>query len=222
MKLLKAALLCCFLANSLSLNAQELTEKNTLILFGMVNEFSAANVKYGLTTLRKESPKEPIYLVIHSNGGEMLAGLALANLVSMDSNVHAIVIWAASAAAGISQAMGGQVLITKNGKFLFHEVRYMVNSPFILQNDAKRMLEGLEKDNKKFAKVCNKRMCLADYAKRVKDDWIFGASEAIKLKAADKINDIKCSKEILEANLRVPLFDPISGNPEPVNFCNLL
>ena len=186
MKLLINFFLPLLLLAGFSSHGAELTLKNTVILFGMVNEPNIEAVKYGLRELRKESPTEPLYLVIHSNGGKMFAGLDLANFVSLDKNVHAIVIWAASAAAGISQAVGGQVLITKDGKFLFHEVRYYLQSPLILEDDAKELLEALQKDNKKFAKVCNKRMCLTDYASKVKKDWLFGADEALRLKAADR------------------------------------
>jgi ATP-dependent protease ClpP protease subunit len=199
----------------------ELTEENSFPFIGPVDAFSVDEFAIALASLRAKNSGD-IYVLMHSNGGYLEAGLQLIKLMETDKKLHVVVVWAASAAAAMSQNTGGQVFIVPKGKLLFHEVKIQLPISIISESMAKRINLDLQANNAKFSQVCNKRMKLPSYSKRVKDkDWILSAEDAETFRAA-KIQQFKCSDKIKSYKITVPTFDFISGVPTDTPICDLL
>jgi len=198
----------------------KLTKSNTVIWFGEINDRNAQAVVKGLIALRKTG-KEPIYLVFASGGGLYSTSMLFSNVSSGDKNLHSVIIFAASGAAAISQAVGGNAYIVPKGQLMFHEVKTYWGGQGIDMDLAKEVAKDLEDANIKFSEVCNRRMKLPDYPERVKSDWWLNATEAKKLGAA-KIQSFRCAKEVRDADIRVPTFGYITGQVSLKNFCDLI
>lgn len=215
MKLLATLLLLASISE-----AQILTPQNTIIYFDDIVDSSNLQFIQAYAQHRQLSQTEPIYVVIRSSGGEFEAATQISRIVSTDPNLHAVVIFAASGAAALSQAVGGETYIVTKGQLMFHQVKLLAALP-LSSEEMIKIGKELVPDNAAFAKICNRKMKLADYADRVKEDWWLNSAEAIKLKAA-KPSKVKCSPEMIANNLYIPTFDTITGSSTPTNFCNLL
>lgn len=199
--------------------AVQLNENNTMFLLGGINFQTSFVFQMQYASVRSAVDGD-LYVVIHSPGGEIGAMEGILEVIKKDKKTHAVIIWAASAAAAISQSVRGHTYIVPKGQLMFHQVAIITGAP-ISQNDAARMFNELNRLNTKFAKVCNRKMQLPDYKKRTERDWFLNADEAVKLKAA-VLAPLECSETLRDAEITVPVFDFLTGVPRQKNFCDLL
>lgn len=221
-KLFTAFLLLC---TSAVAEPIKLTTQNTVLLLGPVHPFSATVLESDIqeSIQDKEGFHKDVYMVIHSPGGMVDPVLALAKVLPDMHTLHSVTILSMSAAAAISQLVGGQRYIVPKGRFLFHKVRQYVDGA-VTAADAHQMFDEISKVDLQFNKICSRRMSLSldEYSKQASKDWLFGSIMALKIKAADAVQDFECSSEVREWNMEVPTFDYISGAVIYKNFCDLL
>lgn len=197
-----------------------LNPSNTIFMVDTVDLFSTTRLFMDWQSRRTLSPQTDIYMVIRSDGGEWEAGEAVCHAAMADKKLHAIIISAASMAAGISQAVGGQTYIVPQGRLMFHQLYIRTNNRITVKS-ASQYLNTLITLNEQLSTICNRKMRLHDYSKRVERDWWLSASDAAKYGAA-KVQTFKCDPELKSLSIQVPTYNYVSGNETAVNFCELL
>ena len=183
-----------------------LTEENTVTFRGPVYSGSVTDFGERLLNLSYSLREgDTINIVLDSPGGSIYAGLNLISLIeSVPQKVNCIAIFAASMAHSILQACPGKRYIaSNNGVVMIHRARGMFSGQF---NDGevesqlktwKQIVMTMEKNNAA-------RMCYSydDYKARAKDEWWCSAKQCIRENFADKIVNLKCSKELFRKRIR--------------------
>ena len=135
--------------------------------------------------------REPIRIYIHSYGGDVSSGFAIADIIHTSKTpVHTIAIGMCASIALIVFIMGTERYIGINSALMFHglnlavdgklnEIRTHANNTGHLQNTYIDMI---------VSRSLVTRDLLFSYINR-KDDWFIYANEAIPLKLADKYYD---------------------------------
>lgn len=183
----------------------ELTPSNSLTFRGTVTSASMASLASKLSKLDQERPAgAPIYLVLDSPGGSIGAGQDFIDYARTVPNVHTISIFAASMAAGIVEALPGRRYITSSGTIMFHRASGGLEG----QIETGEM-ESRLKYFKEFILAMEIRnayrlnMPLKLYKDAVKDElWLYSTG-AVKAGAADKVLDIRCSKDLVNKKEKI-------------------
>jgi ATP-dependent Clp protease, protease subunit len=184
---------------------------NTVTLRGEVNGEVVQRVMKEISALRAAKPKETIYLVLDSPGGEVQAGGVFIEFLKGQENIKTITLFAASMASGIVEANKGERLITSSGILMFHRAVIGLKGQIDGEIESelaffKSMIEDLEKMN---AERMN--MSLREYREKIKDEYWIHGKQAVDKKAADKVVVIKCSNELINATSTIE-FRSFFGN----------
>lgn len=178
----------------------QLTTTNTVTLRGPVDGGSVTEVMSKLQELVEERGRSnyPIYLVLDSPGGSIMAGDMLIQYLRTLQNVHTITIFAASMAAGIVEANPGNRYITSSGLLMFHRASGSFEGQF---NDGevetqlklwRAFVNQMEQAN-----ADRMQLSLQDYKQRIINEWWMLGQEAVQDKGADFVTQIRCSKELI-------------------------
>lgn len=196
-----AAALCIFLSGVLAQASDVITvtTKNSIIFREEVSETSVASLMKEVVRVNSESPKGPIYLFLDTPGGSVDAGEDLIQFLKQYPRIKTVTIFAASMGSAIVQASSNERLIVKNGIMMFHRARGGFRGQFETGEVesrlkvAKNVIYTMEQRNAK-------RMGLSthDYKNIVKDELWMDALESIGRNAADRVVEIKCTKQALE------------------------
>lgn len=202
----------------LSLGAQaetiQLTTQNTAIFRGEVNgaSITAAQLKLAELVNARGAKTYPIYLVMDSPGGSIIAGDAFIQFAKMVPNLHTVSIFSASMAAGIVEALPGRRLITQNGVLMFHRAKGGFQGQFEegeVESELafwKTIVRAMETTN-----ASRMGMTLEAYKAAVLNELWFYGPQAIEAKAADAVVDIKCTRELI-ATRQIVIAEGLFGN----------
>lgn len=145
--------------------------------------------KASLALLELDAAEEkPIGILIHSFGGDVLAGYSLFDLISgCRSHVTTVVCGAACSAASFFMQAADERVITPNSWLMLHDGFYSMSD--MKKKDAMETIRVYKEWSDQFARVYMEKMGLS--LSRVKkilenDKWI-GAKEAIEMKLVDRI-----------------------------------
>lgn len=189
---------------TVTVHAKELllTPENTVNIRGEVTEQSVnewQNKLFKLSQKRGDS-NYPIYLVLDTPGGDVIAGLHFIEFASTVPNVETVTLHAASMGSGIVEHLPGARHITSNGVLMFHRARVTLSGQVAdgeLESRLKYirdMVGVLEAKN-----ASRMSMPLDAYKAAVKDEmWLLGQT-AVDKKAADDIVSVKCSLQLMTA-----------------------
>lgn len=136
-----------------------------------------------------KNPKEPIYLVIDSNGGSLDAGQKLIDTMRGAKSAHGlkticIVIDDAFSMAAVISAYCHQTFMMPNSALMFHEAAYGIQAPASI-------IESYVKFNKKFLGGFEKRLAkqlgitYEKYVELRRDELWLTADEAVEQGFAD-------------------------------------
>ena len=164
-----------------------------IALNGEVNETSALNVILELLNLNSEDKEKPIHLYINSEGGSILHGLAIYDVIQqIEAPVYTFGI-------GIAASMGSFLLSCgkKGFRFSLPHSRILIHQPLVYLNSAAgRSQSGLSEMAKSLSKTREKlEKILAEntgnsietiHADCERDNWM-SAEEALKYGLIDKI-----------------------------------
>lgn len=213
---MKTLLLALMLSLPLQAQARALvlTTQNTVTYRGPVNGESATTAMLQLQAAVKARGKAtyPIYLVLDSPGGSIMAGSMFIDFVRLLPNVHTVTMFSASMAAGIVEALPGKRYITKNGILMFHRARGGFEGQFNegeLESQLrlwKAIVTAMEQVN---ADRCS--MPLSEYKDKVVNEWWMYGQEAVDQKAADEAVDLVCTQELLNSRSTL-VIDGIFGS----------
>ena len=177
-----------------------LTIDNTVNFRGRVDFSSMQDLQAQLLEKhlnRKDG--EIIYLVINSPGGSISAGNVFINFAKNIPNVKTVCIFCASMAHHISQALPGERLGSAGAVMMAHRARGTISGQFE-DGELEERLKLWRGIVRKMEKINADRIgiSLAEYKKRVKDEWWSHDYEAKAEGVLDDIVNIKCSNELMK------------------------
>jgi ATP-dependent protease ClpP protease subunit len=159
---------------------------------------------------------EPIYLVMDTPGGSVVAGLNfIDSLKSLKRPVHTVTLFAASMGYQVVQELGTRY-ITPSGTLMSHRGAVSGIGGQIPGELNARLgyIQGLlEQMNKKAASRL-KTDVEAYKASIVNELWIFG-QQAVDTRNADAIADVRCDKKLVEGKY-IQQFNTIFGSVDVV------
>lgn len=182
-------------------------DPSNTVLLGVITEKSAAVTTLELM-LREAAGVKDIYLILDSPGGEVDAGIWLAeNVKAMNAqyhnNIHLVVKHAASMAAMLLELIPGERYIMPQAVLMFHNAAVQLQMQTAEHvDDIIKMLGELQKQLKITETEVAARMGLTweQYHKAIENElWLHG-NEIIEKDAADGIVTITCSKELIDLN----------------------
>lgn len=175
-----------------------LNEKNTVSLNDYVTDESVQRVVMKARELDRLYPDAgPIYLVIHSGGGSIEAGIELINnLKVLHRPVHTVTIFAASMAFHTVQSLGIRYVVPMatlmqhkaKGGFQGEFPNGSVDSQFTFWSRRVSLLEG---DTAKRAHYPQ-----ADLARKFDNEYWCNAQDCIKERFADKLVSPECDESL--------------------------
>lgn len=178
-----------------------LNSLNTVTFRNEVTPDSTTDVllKIAAANGTRGSKTYPIYLVIDSPGGSIMAGIAFIDAAKQTKNLRTVSIFAASMASAIVEALPGERLITPVGIMMFHRAAGGFSGQFEtgelesqldLVKTIVRTMEGVS--------AARMKLTLADYKQKVINQYWLLATQAVQNHAADKVVDIVCSQELID------------------------
>jgi ATP-dependent protease ClpP protease subunit len=179
----------------------KLTTGNTVVFRGAVDGGSITKAQLKLAELATTRGKAqyPIYLVLDSPGGSIVAGDAFIQYAKTIPNVHTITIFAASMAAGIVESLPGKRYMAENGILMFHRASGSFEGQFEegeLESQLalwKHIVRSMEQRN-----ADRLQIPLATYKQKVVNEyWLYG-QQALVDKAADEMATITCSQQLTD------------------------
>jgi ATP-dependent Clp endopeptidase proteolytic subunit ClpP len=180
-----------------------LTSKNTVTLRGPIDGGSANGVIKKLRELdEKGSAKDPIYLVLYTPGGEVMAGLDIIEYTKgMKRPVHTITMFAASMGFQTAQQLGDR-LILGNGTLMSHKAAGGFEGEFNSGDDSQidsrmKNIKALirEMDERTVARTKGKQT-LESYQKAYENELWLLAKASVEKGYADKVITARCDSSL--------------------------
>jgi ATP-dependent protease ClpP protease subunit len=181
-----------------------LTTANTVSIRSQIDDESVTKAQIELARAIRErgAAPYPIYLVLDSPGGSIVAGEDFIQLAKQYSNVHTVSIFAASMASAIVQALPGIRYITSTGMMMFHRAAGRFQGQFEVGE-----VESQLAFFKGFVRTMEQRnadrmgLSLDAYkAKVINEYWVYG-QDAVTDKVADHVADVTCSPQLIESRV---------------------
>lgn len=178
-----------------------LTAQNTVLIRGEIDELSVSKAQLALIDRIKQRGKAnyPIYLVLDSPGGSIMAGLTFIDFAKTLYNVRTVSIFAASMASGIVEAIPGRRLVTEGGILMFHRAKGGFEGQFEegeLESELalwKTVVRSMEQKS-----ADRVGLSLSAYKDKVRNEWWIYGSDNVVQKTADEIVSLTCSQELMD------------------------
>ena len=204
MKFLLALLFCS------SLYAKEitLTSENTVSLLGPVTRQSIGEVNQELLKVSQQGKeKDPIYLVLYTPGGSVMAGLELMQFMNtLRRPVHVVANYAASMGFHILQSSSVRY-VTKYATIMSHRASggFDGDIPHQVTNRLKHVIDLVEKMDEQVISRTKGKYTKESYMELIRDEYYAVGSNAIRDGFVDKVVTLKCSPELLNENVEKTL-----------------
>lgn len=225
-KLLIAVTLLCTAVKSHGGENVNLTTDNTVSIRSSITDNSVAKAAKELINLdiKRADKKYPIYLVIDSGGGSILAGLKFIRIAKTIKNLKTICIYCASMAHAIAQQLPGERLAVGGNIMMAHRAKGGFSGQFESGEVESRLrlfkvlVRDMEKKNADRIGIS-----LKDYKAKVVNEWWTYGAESLKQNIVDGIVELSCSKDLIDKKSKSiiqGIFGPIEG-PE-VSECPIM
>lgn len=176
-----------------------LNSENTVSLFGPVERGSIGEVMHELNRLSQIGKKEdPIYLILYTPGGSVMAGLELINYMNtLRRPVHSVAIFAAS--------MGFHILenspvryVTKYATVMSHRAAggFEGDIPQQVTSRLNHVIQLVGKMDEQVVSRTNGKFTKKSYQELIRDEyWVVG-DNTIKDGFADEVASLKCDDSL--------------------------
>jgi ATP-dependent protease ClpP protease subunit len=184
--------LVCLSAKAKASADVEFVGGNSYTLSGPITDKSVDAAITGL------SNSEVKYLVLNTPGGEVGAGYRFSAYIKTRSDITCLVHEAASMGFVIFQACSKRYVLD-HSVLMQHQAS--VGIPPTKVANLKSLLKGLVAQLDEMDLMQAKRLgiSLVQFQKLIHDDlWLFSGSEAVKIKAADKVITASCSNDLIQ------------------------
>jgi ATP-dependent protease ClpP protease subunit len=175
-----------------------LEKRNTIVLRGVIEESSVAEVEQKLQQISNNLSKDDeIYLVLDSPGGSVFDGIDLINFIlALPQKVNTVTLFAASMAFQIAQNLNTRY-VTRNGTLMSHRATVSgVGGQLDGEFESRYKMLKRQTDFLDYVAAARMEMPLKDYKNMIIPEyWVFGF-DAVQQKAADKEILLRCGKSI--------------------------
>lgn len=175
-----------------------LGKRNTLVFRGVVTQLSVAQIQAEAMAMSSNlSPSEPIYLVLDTPGGDVIAGSILIDtLRALPNKVHTITLFAASMGFHIVESLDDR-LILDSGTLMSHRmsisgIEGQVPGEAVTRlNQAVQMAERMDKE-------MAKRMGLTfeEYRAKIENELWLDGQDSVDANAADRTVYASCGEDM--------------------------
>lgn len=176
-----------------------LTSKNTVTLRGPVTRESVGEVMHELNALAKEGEtSEPIYLILNTPGGSVLAGLDLIEFMNkLRRPVFSIAKYAASMGFHILQNSPRRY-VTKYATLMSHRASggFQGDIPQQVSSRLKHVIDLVEKMDEQVISRTNGKYTKSSYAELIRDEYYAVGTNAIEDRFADEVVSLKCDASL--------------------------
>lgn len=176
-----------------------LTEDNTIAMSDYFYSSSVAKVVHQAKILDTKLPsKEPLYLIIDSGGGSIVAGLELIeNLRNLDRPVRTITMFAASMGFQTVEGLGVR-MIQRDGTLMSHKARGGFYGEFPGQLDSRYgfWLKKLKEIDKRTVRRTKGKHTLKSYENLIENEYWCTGKDCITQGFADVLVKARCDKSL--------------------------
>jgi ATP-dependent protease ClpP protease subunit len=157
----------------------------------------------------------PIYIVIDSPGGNIVAGNKFIRFANTLENVHTICITCISMGHAIVQGVKGKRFAVYGNIMMAHEATLTLQGSYEADN-LKTELNIIQSLSRFMEERNAKRIGILykEYKKKVKHEWWTIGDESIEQNIADEQVNIECSKDLInqkKATTVMTMFGPMQG-----------
>lgn len=176
-----------------------LTSENTVSLFGPVDRGSIGEVMHELNRLSQVGKKEdPIYLILYTPGGSVMAGLELINYMNtLRRPVHSVAIFAASMGFHILENSPTRY-VTKYATVMSHRAAggFDGDIPQQVTSRLNHVIQLVDKMDEQVIARTNGKFNKKAYLELIRDEyWVVG-DNTIKDGFADEVASLKCDDSL--------------------------
>ena len=189
-----------------------LTSENTVQLKGPVTRQSVGEVMQELNSLsQKGKPEDPIFLVLNTPGGSVMAGLDLMEYVNtIRRPVYAVANYAASMGFHILQNSPIRY-VTRYATIMSHRASggFSGDIPQQINSRLKHVIDLIEKMDESVIARTKGKYNKESYMELIRDEYYGVGSNAIDDGFADEVVSLKCDEslnEIVEKSIQVFIF----------------
>lgn len=197
--MLKIFLMAFFMVTSFASTQITLTESNHVYLNQPFSESSVANLMTDILDKHHSLEKgKPIYLVLYSPGGSIMAGRKLITFVnSLDREVHTISLFSASMAFHTVQNLGNRYIID-SGTLMTHKARGGFQGEFPGQLEARYywIMSIIDKMNNTVVKRTKGSHTLKSYLDLHENEYWCDGQNCVEQGFVDDIAVVKCDSTL--------------------------
>jgi ATP-dependent Clp protease protease subunit len=176
-----------------------LTNKNTVTLRGPVTRESVGEVMHELNALSKEGEvSDPIYLILNTPGGSVLAGLDLIEFMNkLRRPVFSVAKYAASMGFHILQNSPRRY-VTKYATIMSHRASggFQGDIPQQVSSRLKHVIDLVDKMDEQVISRTDGKYTKNSYAELIRDEYYAVGTNAIEDKFADEVVSLKCDSSL--------------------------
>lgn len=193
----------------------EITKENSVSLRGPVTWASISTLQQDILrvalTLRSD---EPIYLVLDTPGGSVMAGeMFIETLKGIPNPVHSVVLFAASMGFQITQATQKRYILS-TGILMSHRATVGIQGQLNgeLESQLELYTNMITKAEERSASRVG--LSLEDYQKKILNEWWLFGQNAVSQKAADEVVVVRCSGSITKGLIKKIVYSFFGGSRE--------
>jgi ATP-dependent protease ClpP protease subunit len=178
-----------------------LTEDNHVLFSGVVTEESVAKAQVELVKIAvKTRMSQPIYLVIDSPGGSVMAGNRFIDFAnSFPHKINAICLFCASMGYHMFQSLDERI-VYPSSTLMSHRVSINGLSGQVPGEAVTRLNEIIAVSNEMDAKVAKRvGISLKAYQELIYDELWLSGEAAVKTNHADKMTKIRCADSLFKS-----------------------
>lgn len=195
-----AAIVLMFSSVANCLETVTLNTVNNVVIRGPITQDSTAVTQLALAkaVVVRGSAEYPIYLVLDTPGGDVVAGQQLIEFAKTIKNLKTITLFAASMGAVLIESLPGERLIAPNGILMFHRAKGGFEGQFETGEVESEL--GLWKSIiRRMETIVSSRMSLSldAYKANIVNEWWMTSDQAVNAKAADSEKSILCTPELI-------------------------
>lgn len=176
-----------------------LTEKNTVSLSGPVTPSSIGEVMFELSQIsKKEKESDPIFLVLNTPGGSVMAGLSLIEYMNtLRRPVTVVANFAASMGFHILQHSKKR-LVTPFATIMSHRAngRFQGDIPHQISNRLKHVIDLVNTMDRHVVSRTRGKYNKKSYMELIRDEYYSVGSNAIKDGFADEVVTLVCDESL--------------------------
>lgn len=177
-----------------------LNEANHVTLRGPVTDDSISKLISDLAALlEKRKDKDPLYIVLDTPGGSVLAGFRLYEFLKPYKNIHTITLNSYSMGAILVEMIQGDRLMIETGTLMFHRMSISMPGGQKVEEIKAKAEYFMQMEHFAQHKVAERvKMDSEELHKEFDAELYMDGSTALKRNFVDKIVAVKCSAKLLK------------------------